>query len=244
MHQVIGTGLIFVTAPMPFVLMMDLLKPFGRTIPHSFELLSETPFFPIQMALALFLGWSLGGFLQHRSMLWVWIGPALILGYVFLQFPARPVFLAEHAYLFSDSAFSHFFGRGCQLRNYCVDQVYLTLPFCSSVAYSFGAWLAQKLSRPPTFAVVMSEVRVPRASIVGLGTVCYHLAVNRQLLEYNNILHGCFGVRGFFWRLVLLFAFTTYCLMVVVSLVGPRFSMTRWFLSRSPLAGVEEERVA
>jgi Na+/melibiose symporter-like transporter len=42
---------------------------------------------------------------------------------------------------------SHFFGWGCRLKNHCLDQLLITLPFYSSLAYSTGAFLARMQAR-------------------------------------------------------------------------------------------------
>ena len=147
-HQVIATGIVFVTARFPLALAADLVWPIGVKIHQSALILISPPYFPLQIIWALFLGWSLSGFLHHRSMLWVWVIPTVILCYVLIQFPARPVLLPEHARLSTSSGLSHFFGWGCRPKDLCLDQLYITLPFYSSAAYSVGEWLARKIELP------------------------------------------------------------------------------------------------
>lgn len=112
-------------------------------------LLTENPFYPVQIALGLYLGWLLGRRFQHRSMLWIWVLPLAILIHAVATAPtlipewtsilARPVTL--------QSRLSYYFARGCQVRAHCLDQLVITMPFYASLAYSVGALLARYTKR-------------------------------------------------------------------------------------------------
>ena len=56
---------------------------FGHSYPRKtfYSLVSESPYFPVQIIFALTLGWLLGRVLRHRSMVWVWVLPLAILCY-------------------------------------------------------------------------------------------------------------------------------------------------------------------
>ncbi len=148
MHQIIGTWGIAASAYFFAGLWFDLLGLLGR--PYSMRplhwILTETPFFPIQIALGLYSGWYLGRRLKHRSMIFVWLVPGLILGYAVVSFPALtlnlPSFLVS-----SGDPLSHYFGWGCQPKNRCLDQLLVTMPFYTATAYSIGAWVAQKMPK-------------------------------------------------------------------------------------------------
>jgi hypothetical protein len=104
-------------------------------------ILTETPFFPVQIILGLYLGWLLARRLKHRQMVWVWIIPGLILGYAVIAVPnLSPVPTSVLAH--SGGTFSHYFGWGCQPKDQCLDQLLVTMPFYAATAYSIGARLA------------------------------------------------------------------------------------------------------
>src|SRR5690349_11018714 len=79
-HQLVGTWGIAIFAYYSGTSFLELIgRPqWIRTLQW---ILTETPFFPIQVILGLGLGWSLARRLAHRSMLWVWVIPTLILIY-------------------------------------------------------------------------------------------------------------------------------------------------------------------
>ena len=113
-------------------------------------ILTENPFYPVQIVAALYFGWLLGRRLQHRSMLWIWLLPLAILAYAFATTPVlRPwasVFERPDT-VRAPTQFglrlSYYFGRGCQARARCLNQLLITMPFYASVAYSLGALLAR-----------------------------------------------------------------------------------------------------
>src|SRR5262249_10124539 len=110
------------------------------------------PFYPVQIAIGLYLGWLIYRRFQHRSMLWVWILPLALLTYAFIAVPtlspARSSILLRPNTL--QSRLSYYFGTGCKPRDRCLNQLVLTMPFYASIAYSLGAWLAQKTTIRPS----------------------------------------------------------------------------------------------
>lgn len=140
LHQTIGTVGVLVVAPILTGFVFDLLRLFDRTysLGYLHWLLTGTPYFPVQIALALFLGWSLGIKLRHRSMLWVWVLP---LGALCAALVALPTIVS----LGLQSRLLHFFAWGCRPENDCFDQLAITLPFYIAASYSIGALVALKL---------------------------------------------------------------------------------------------------
>jgi hypothetical protein len=82
-------------------------------------------------------------------MLWVWVIPLAILLYAFIAVPVlmpRWTSVLERPDTFA-SRLSHYFGSGCKTSARCLDQLLITMPFYTSVAYSIGVLLARKTSR-------------------------------------------------------------------------------------------------
>ena len=111
-------------------------------------ILTENPFYPVQIVAGLYFGWLLGRRLQHRSMLWIWVLPLAILAYAFATKPVHSPWASvfERPITFQDRL-SYYFGHGCQARARCLDQLLITMPFYASVAYSLGALLARHAYR-------------------------------------------------------------------------------------------------
>jgi hypothetical protein len=83
MHQLISVLGVAIFANALVALSFDLLRFLGHPYPirESFWMLTGMPFYPVQVSCGLCLGWQLSRWLRHRSMLWVWILPALMLCY-------------------------------------------------------------------------------------------------------------------------------------------------------------------
>lgn len=149
-HQFIGAlGVVYLSNFMVIALggSLTVLNGFFHT-PYATQglrwVLLETPFFPIQIAMGLSLGWTLYRRFQHRSMLWVWIIPLAILGYAVI---ALPTIAPDMTSVFNQSsALSHYFGWGCSPKNGCYDQIIVTVPCYAAAAYSIGAALAKTWS--------------------------------------------------------------------------------------------------
>jgi hypothetical protein len=101
-------------------------------------LLTAVPYFPLQTATSLLLGWWGMKKLVQLEILWVWILPALVMLFALVHGPVieigRPT---------SYTPISHFFGAGCRVKDGCFDQVLFTLPFYTAIAYSVGATIAR-----------------------------------------------------------------------------------------------------
>jgi hypothetical protein len=101
-------------------------------------ILTETPYFPVQIGLAFFIGFVLRRYLRHQVMQWVWVLPFLIL---FVSFVLTPLPLVGRL--------DRFFGRGCRPELGCFVQLAVTLPFYTAVSYSLSAFLSRKLQKHP-----------------------------------------------------------------------------------------------
>jgi hypothetical protein len=211
MHQVIATWIIFFTANTAIGIAADFPRIIDIRIHHSFiTSVTRPPYFPAQTVWAFFIGWSLGGFLRHRTMLWVWVVPSVVLGWLFIQFPNCPVLLFTNACLDSPSAYSHFFGRNCTPGRSCLYQLYFTFPFLVAAAYSLGALLARRMSWLCNYAEAMRNIKVPRVCMLSGAFICLEVASGwRQLIHrfplpiwYTGILY----LFGF----AMLFAISTY----------------------------------
>ena len=128
-------------------------------------LLSGRPYFPIQIALAIFLGWVFGRHFWHRSMVWVWVMPFAVLCYAFVAVPTiTPTLPPQYQAGIGESRLSHYFGWGCGPWNYCRDQSGITLPFYVASAYSLGALFAKSTSEWMGSNLVVERVLI---SIIG-----------------------------------------------------------------------------
>jgi len=139
-HQIFGTMGIGLLAYLTTAEAFDLYAHFAH--PQSMRpvhwILTETPYFPVQIVLAWFSGLYIARVFSRREMLWIWVIPTLVLIYGMMNIPniaTRPGVVS------SLNPWSHFFGWGCNVRDYCLDQLLITLPFYESIAYSFGALL-------------------------------------------------------------------------------------------------------
>ncbi len=188
LHQFIGMYGIPHTAPLVFSLAFKLLSLFGRSYPQRtfYSLVSERPYFPVQIIFGLILGWLVGRALRHRSMLWVWVIPFAILCYSLVTATvliptsvlARPGVI--------QSRFSHYFGSGCRPAEHCLDQLLITMPFYSSLAYFIGAVLARK-----TLGYASSQNRkhflaVMLAGLIVLAALIIDLAISIQRSGWQN----------------------------------------------------------
>ena len=149
-HQVIATFGVLAAAPWILVLTSYLTRLFGRPL-YMWKLhaiLTETPYYPVQISLALLIGFTLGGLLAHRSMTWVWILPTAVLGAAMLWFLGHGQNIVwASPVISSTSIWSHYFGWGCQPKQRCIDRLIFTAPFYCAVAYSLGALAARGISK-------------------------------------------------------------------------------------------------
>jgi hypothetical protein len=181
LHQFIGMYGISFAAPIVFCLGFKLASLFGHTFPRKtfYSIVSESPYFPIQIIFAVILGWLLGRVLRHRSMVWVWVLPLAILCYSVASNVLNPTSVLTSPGV-GQSWFSHYFGWGCRPADHCLDQLVITMPFYSSLAYSLGAALARKTLG---FAFSQSKAHFRALSVVGLivlGAVVIDLAISAK----------------------------------------------------------------
>jgi len=94
-------------------------------------LLTELPMFPVQILTSLALGFWVWRRFHDRCMFWVWIIPCLVLLAAFCNIPES-----------HQAPFTYFFGSGCLLERHCFNQVALTPPVLTSIAYAVGGRLA------------------------------------------------------------------------------------------------------
>lgn len=99
-------------------------------------ILTETPYFPIQITLAFLFGFALRRYRRHRAMEWVWVIPLLILC-VCLAITPLPFVVR----------FQRYFGWACRPESRCFVQLAVTLPFYTAASYSLAAFLSGHSSR-------------------------------------------------------------------------------------------------
>ena len=148
-HQFIGSYGIAFLAPWIVAASGDVVRLFGKGYPirTAYWILTGTPYFPVQIILALLLGFLIFRHFQHRVMTLVWIIPLILLAYAFIAIPTLTPSITPPRFQagVGESRLSHYFGWGCQPTSltHCLDQTLVTLPFYISIAYSLGALLAQ-----------------------------------------------------------------------------------------------------
>jgi len=162
MHQLIATLGIMAAANIGLSFSAYFVSPLGWTLSakERAQILIETHYFPVEIVLALFAGWALGRSFPRKSMYWVWILPfaSLLL--------ALAAYRAFHRSVLDISSFSYVFGKGCEVRNGCFDQLGITLPFYTAVAYSVGSWFAQRLSGGDGLQKGVSTIKPWRTFVV------------------------------------------------------------------------------
>jgi hypothetical protein len=230
-HQVTAVGIVFPTAITAVGIATALSAMFGVEIHRAFvDSLSRPPYFPAETVWAFFLGWSLCGFLRHRTMLWVWVLPATVLGYFYLRFPHCPTNFFPAACMESRSAYDLYFGHPCTPGDPCLYQLWFTFPFFASAAYSLGAWLAHRRNGLSKYAHAMKHINLCRANIAGGAFVCFAVVVAWPHIPHSFPFPFWYTGLLFLLQFALDLAVVTYVLMVAVGLAGKRFAVTRWFL--------------
>ena len=106
-------------------------------------ILTETPFFPVQIVVGLLWGFQLGRCYQHRVMLWTWTVPALAIAFLILFVPLPPVIVSG----VEITKTGHFFGWGCLPQNHCFEWP-LTLLLYAAAAYSLGGLRSAQVASP------------------------------------------------------------------------------------------------
>jgi hypothetical protein len=148
MHQFVGTwGAAFI-AYFIGTSLFSLLGQLGwhPSMRYLYWILTETPFYPVQIALGFYFGMLLGHRFHHRMMIWVWVLPFTILC---LAVATNYSIIPEWTSVLARSGqnrWSYYFGWSCRPSNRCLDRLEITMPFYVAVAYSTGGLLAQKFS--------------------------------------------------------------------------------------------------
>src|ERR1700680_2610929 len=88
MHQVVGTWGIAAFSSFGIIEAFDSFDVFGwhSSVHYAHWILTSSPYYPVQIAVGLYLGWLLGRRFQQRVMLWVWVIPLAILCYAMVSF--------------------------------------------------------------------------------------------------------------------------------------------------------------
>src|SRR5438477_10180068 len=130
MHQIIATeGVIWLTILGTFLLRGSIRDVHEAWASSAFMramhlILSNTPFFPVQIVAGTYLGWSLYRRWRHRSMLWVWILPGILLAYAVTE----RLTISPWSMSVETGPLSHYFGWGCRADDRCHDQLFFTQP--------------------------------------------------------------------------------------------------------------------
>jgi hypothetical protein len=128
------------------VLAYSVILPLHKFIPSVGErtahwILTETPYFPLQIFVGFLWGFLISRRLKQLTMLWAWSLPALAILLAVRFDPLRPVVSGIEI-----TGFSRFFGWSCLPQNHCFEQVALTIPLYAATAYSLGALLARRIA--------------------------------------------------------------------------------------------------
>lgn len=159
LHQVIGTeGVVWLAWLAVFLFKRSITELHEGWTNSAFFVglhlvFTNTPFFPIQIALGAYLGWKLYNRWGHHAMFWVWILPSIVLTWAVV---AIPTFSPWSFSLADTGPLSHYFGWGCQADNRCYDQLMFTQRLYTSVAYTLGALWANRRS-PQTAALPVTN---------------------------------------------------------------------------------------
>lgn len=108
LHLAVGTLGVVILAAFSAFSATEALHLFFSTIGSRTAswILTETPYFPVQIATGLLLGFQIGRRYGHRVMLWVWVVPALLIALAIRFAPLHPVVVSGAEI----SSRQHFFG--------------------------------------------------------------------------------------------------------------------------------------
>jgi hypothetical protein len=180
LHQVIAIWVTLRSAPILLAAGLNFLRLFGRPSSRAeyYWILNGNPYFPVQIGLGLILGWLLGRYLRHRSMIWVWVLPCAVLCYALVAIPTlNPTAVPPSMQAgVGQSRIAHYFGWGCQAANYCFDQEVITSPFYATAAYSLAAVAAEELT------VNAAPATIPQVSLVMAVGVVFFLGAIYDLV--------------------------------------------------------------
>jgi hypothetical protein len=115
---------------------MPLVHVFGApaTIRTAHWVLTETPYFPVQITIGLISGFVIGRFRRIPFTRWMWVIPFLVLIAALIFKPLQPGL----------ARLDHFFGWGGLPPHRQYDEVAIALPFYLSAAYSIAAQLSSR----------------------------------------------------------------------------------------------------
>jgi len=137
----LGVGFVAAVLTYSVVLPLHLFFP-SLTTRTVHWILTETPYFPVQIVVGLLWGFQLGRRYQHRVMLWTWVVPALAISSSILFVPLPSVVVSGVELTKTE----HFFGSGCLPQNHCFEWALTVLLYAAS-AYSIGAFVARMFPR-------------------------------------------------------------------------------------------------
>jgi uncharacterized membrane protein YgdD (TMEM256/DUF423 family) len=175
-----------VTLSAPFLLssLFNLIFLLGWSYPvrHYYPILTGNPFFPVQISIALILGYLLSDCLGRRSMLWVWVLPFLVLSYAVISVPTISPQLASTLLQAGvvQSRLSHYFGWGCRTQDRCLDQILVTMPFYTSAAFSIGALVARNVEQRRERESHTNFKPILSAGVVFLVAILVDLAISTR----------------------------------------------------------------
>jgi hypothetical protein len=194
--------------------------------------------------LALTVGWVLGGTLQDRSMLWVWIVPSLGLcaaffgicvtwapSASFIAYPSvAPQTIAQLAQMGVSDRLENLFGWGDGVQPF--NQVTVTLPFYSATAYSLGVLLARTAFRMPAYFKRLTNHQLKRLFLfVTVPWFCLKFVLRWQTVASKYpVLKTWTGLSVYLEGLIIVSVFVTFIFAIAVGLVGSQFFVTRFFL--------------
>ena len=140
LHEFIATFGVLTLGAVSVASVTEIPRLWGHVVTGRYfhSVLTENPYYPVQLVVGLVLGWINGYRLQSRLIRWVWLLPFCLLSLAFVA-------LSTVSSLAFQARLSHFFGYGCRPEDRCSDQLAITLPFYAATAYSVGAIFAQTL---------------------------------------------------------------------------------------------------
>jgi len=232
LHQLLSTWGFFLATPQVLLVFVQLRSYLGiKTYMAQLHwVLYETPLFPAHVILALLVGWILGGTLRHRSMLWVWILPLVSLYTAHLGFPILAGGTsADYVLPALSSKLEYSWG---QFGVHSLQEIVRISMVFTAAAYSLGALLARAAPGIPGFFRTMRILRTMRLMLlVGLPLLCLRVMLTwRELSIRYPLMRSSAGLRYYLFVESIVGVFVTFVFAIAVGLVGPRLSVTRFFL--------------
>jgi hypothetical protein len=130
-HLIVSTfGVAVAAAVLTYAVVLPLHLFFPSLGPRTAGwILTETPYFPVQIVIGLLWGFEIARRHWHPVMLWTWIAPGLVIAFFILFVNLPPVVVSGVEITKTE----HFFGWSCLPQNRCVEQVPLTLLLYAAV---------------------------------------------------------------------------------------------------------------